>query len=84
MWSIWIAYLRWSYSEDLTALFPASIRALFLTLLRNRFQEDRLLSLNSLYTNKTYNVEAFKLTWGQPPSTARAAISVMEILPPTS
>lgn len=84
VWSIWISYLRWSYSEDLTALFPASIRALFLTLLRNRFQEDRLLSLNSLYTNKTYNVEAFKLTWGQPPSTARAAISVMEILPPTS
>ncbi|SPO32440.1 uncharacterized protein UTRI_02997 [Ustilago trichophora] len=81
IWSIWVAYLRWSYKEDLSALFPASICAIFINYLSNRFQEDRLLSLNSLYTNKTFNVQAFESTWGQSPSTARAALSVIEILP---
>jgi hypothetical protein len=46
----------------------------------NRIQEERLLSLNSLYSNRTYNTNLFEDVWCQPPGTAASAKSDFLIL----
>lgn len=80
VWTLWLSYLKFSFGESENSLFERSVLELFLKLVANRIQEERLLSLNSLYSNRTYNTNLFEDVWCQPPGTAASAKSDFLIL----